>query len=85
MGSVHSVYDTELLGPQARHPSQDECGDVIQQSVCCANVNGHGDANTKAAEEVDQNHLVQRTRDEKLKGWVDTWWMEEHQQRNTMR
>uniref|UniRef100_A0A915HLE0 Uncharacterized protein n=1 Tax=Romanomermis culicivorax TaxID=13658 RepID=A0A915HLE0_ROMCU len=38
-------------------------GKILVQSkrgVCCVNVNGDSDANTKAAEEVDQNHFVQR-------------------------
>uniref|UniRef100_A0A915KGP3 Uncharacterized protein n=1 Tax=Romanomermis culicivorax TaxID=13658 RepID=A0A915KGP3_ROMCU len=54
-------------------------------SIGCTNVNGHSDANTNAAEEVDQNHFVQRTRREKLNGWVHTWGMTRRQQCNTMR
>uniref|UniRef100_A0A915I6U7 Secreted protein n=1 Tax=Romanomermis culicivorax TaxID=13658 RepID=A0A915I6U7_ROMCU len=56
-----------------------------EQSVCCPNVNSHSDANTKAAEKVDQNHFMQCTRREKLNGWVDTPWMVGPQQCNTMR
>uniref|UniRef100_A0A915JTK9 Uncharacterized protein n=1 Tax=Romanomermis culicivorax TaxID=13658 RepID=A0A915JTK9_ROMCU len=37
-----------------------------QQSIRRANVNGHSNANTKAAEEIDQDHFMQRMRHEKL-------------------
>uniref|UniRef100_A0A915J460 Uncharacterized protein n=1 Tax=Romanomermis culicivorax TaxID=13658 RepID=A0A915J460_ROMCU len=50
-------------------------GKILIQSergVCCANMHGHGDANTKAAEKVDQNHFVQRMRPEKFNSRVDT-------------
>uniref|UniRef100_A0A915L745 Anoctamin dimerisation domain-containing protein n=1 Tax=Romanomermis culicivorax TaxID=13658 RepID=A0A915L745_ROMCU len=39
--------------------------------IHCANVKDHKDGDTKAAEEVDQNHFVQRTQCEKLNGWID--------------
>uniref|UniRef100_A0A915IIY8 Uncharacterized protein n=1 Tax=Romanomermis culicivorax TaxID=13658 RepID=A0A915IIY8_ROMCU len=43
-----------------------------ERSVRCTDMHGHGDANTKAAEKVDQDHLVQRTRHEKFNGGFDT-------------
>uniref|UniRef100_A0A915ITL1 Uncharacterized protein n=1 Tax=Romanomermis culicivorax TaxID=13658 RepID=A0A915ITL1_ROMCU len=49
------------------------------------NVNSHGDQNAKAAEKIDQNHLMQGSRREKLDRWIDTRRMTWHHQRNTVR
>uniref|UniRef100_A0A915J252 Uncharacterized protein n=1 Tax=Romanomermis culicivorax TaxID=13658 RepID=A0A915J252_ROMCU len=46
-----------------------------ERGVRCPNVHGHGDANTKAAEKVDQNHFMQRTRREKFNRWINTRWV----------
>uniref|UniRef100_A0A915KUW6 Uncharacterized protein n=1 Tax=Romanomermis culicivorax TaxID=13658 RepID=A0A915KUW6_ROMCU len=56
-----------------------------QQCICCRNVNSHGDADAKAAEKIDQNHLMQGLWREKLDRWIDTRWMTWRRQHNTVR
>uniref|UniRef100_A0A915K9R4 Secreted protein n=1 Tax=Romanomermis culicivorax TaxID=13658 RepID=A0A915K9R4_ROMCU len=44
-----------------------------ERGVHCPNVNSHGDTDTKAAKEIDQDHFVQRTQCKKFDGWVNAW------------
>uniref|UniRef100_A0A915JWG0 Uncharacterized protein n=1 Tax=Romanomermis culicivorax TaxID=13658 RepID=A0A915JWG0_ROMCU len=55
-----------------------------ERSICCVNVNSHGDTNTKAAEKVDQNHFMQRTQGEKFDGRINAWWISGHHEGNAM-
>uniref|UniRef100_A0A915KY71 Uncharacterized protein n=1 Tax=Romanomermis culicivorax TaxID=13658 RepID=A0A915KY71_ROMCU len=56
-----------------------------QQSIHCVNVNSHSNANTKAAEEIDQDQFMQRMRHEKLNRWINTGWVMGCRQRNAVR
>uniref|UniRef100_A0A915JXH2 Uncharacterized protein n=1 Tax=Romanomermis culicivorax TaxID=13658 RepID=A0A915JXH2_ROMCU len=55
-----------------------------QRSIHRANVNCHSNANTKAAEEIDQDHFVQRMRREKLDRWIDMRRVTGRRQGNTV-
>uniref|UniRef100_A0A915L1Q2 Uncharacterized protein n=1 Tax=Romanomermis culicivorax TaxID=13658 RepID=A0A915L1Q2_ROMCU len=56
-----------------------------ERGVRCANMNGHNDADTKAAEKINQNHFVQCTRREKLDGRVNAWRVSRRHKGNAVR
>uniref|UniRef100_A0A915KSG2 Uncharacterized protein n=1 Tax=Romanomermis culicivorax TaxID=13658 RepID=A0A915KSG2_ROMCU len=67
---MDGVYNAEFFGPEAGNPSQDERGDFGRhrqlwflvrdtvQGIGGGYMDSHGDANSKAAEKVDQDHLM---------------------------
>uniref|UniRef100_A0A915HYT5 Uncharacterized protein n=1 Tax=Romanomermis culicivorax TaxID=13658 RepID=A0A915HYT5_ROMCU len=71
MSGVNGIDNTELFGPEAGNPSEDKCGNVRRHGgggswyvggIGGANMDGHGDANPKAAEEVNQDRFLQNLR-----------------------